>query len=705
MEREIHVLFGTQTGTTEMIASDVEDSLVAASMTPNSVRGLDEIEPGNLSNLGTVLVVCSTYGDGGMPDNAQTLFEKLCSEDAPDLSGLRFSILALGDSSYADFCAAGRKLDEQLAKLGAERIYQRTDCDMMYEDAAEAWTNGVIQVLAKAEESSESNEVMVQSAPQPIHVYFGTQTGTTEMVASDIEDALVESGLIPEVVAGLDEISPNDLSQPTTVLIICSTYGDGDVPDNTQIFYSALVAADAPQLDHIQYSVLAFGDSSYADFCAGGRKLDARIAELGAKRIHDLVKCDMMYEDAAETWTKGVISAISQSGNEATAPAKAAVPTLLTKDKLKWTRINPYPAKVMDARLLSKPCSAKEIMHYTLDLGDDGPRYEVGDTLNVIAQNDPALVAQWLARTKCDSKQAIAGHNDPLEVLLTKKFEISVPSRDLIEFVERRAGDEELSRLISNGDREALNAWLWGKDALDLMGYIPHQKLDADDFTTLFRPLLHRSYSIASSAKLNPRLIDLTVSTVRYENNGRCHGGVASTMLSDRIAIGERIDVFVTPNNSFRVPQDPTVPMIMVGPGTGVAPFRGFLQERLATGAKGMNWLFFGDQTRAHDFIYEDEMVAFLKESHLERLDLAFSRDQNQKIYVQDRMLESSADLFSALETGGYIYVCGDATRMAGDVDETLHKIIANEGRLDSAGARAYVDALKKEKRYIRDVY
>ncbi len=707
--REIHVFYGTQTGTTEMVASDIEDRLVAVSMPPASIRGLDEVEASDLAGLGIALIVCSTYGDGGMPDNAQAFYDALCADDAPDLTGLRFSVLAFGDSSYADFCAAGRKLDAQLEKLGAERIHSRTDCDIMYEEAAEAWTEGVIRTLADMQ-GFQSQQAAAESPAhgtpsRPVHIYFGTQTGTTEMVASDVEDALTEIGITPEKVAGLDEVTPADLTQPATVLIVCSTYGDGGMPDNAQTFYESLIAADTPRLDHVRYSVLAFGDSSYADYCAAGRKLDDRLSDLGAERLNDLAKCDVMYEAAAEAWIDSVVSALASTSSDGPAASVRPAAAAAGRKAPAWTRTNPYTATVVAARRLSRSGSAKEIMHYTLDLGEDGPRYEVGDALTIQPRNAPDLVAAWLQRTGLDGTQPLPGHDAPLEVLLHKTLEISVPSQKLVNFVERRAGDEELSRVVASGDREALAAWLRSKDALDLIGMLPHPHLDGHDLASLLPPLLPRSYSIASSPRLNPQYVDLTVSTVRYESGGRLHGGVTSTMLCDRIPVGGQVDVFVAPNNAFRVPADPTVPMIMVGPGTGIAPFRGFLQERKATGATGMNWLFFGDRSREHDFIYEDELQAYRASGHLHRLDLAFSRDQAHKIYVQDCMQAASRELYQAIEEGGHVYVCGDATRMAVDVDETLHDIVAKEGGLDHAGARDYVIALKRQKRYVRDVY
>jgi sulfite reductase (NADPH) flavoprotein alpha-component len=299
----------------------------------------------------------------------------------------------------------------------------------------------------------------------------------------------------------------------------------------------------------------------------------------------------------------------------------------------------------------------------------------------------------------------VAGHDKPLGTLLTEAFEISTPSRELIAEVARLSGDAELNHVLENGDRQALDAWLRGRDILDLLGMMPKDAMSLPDFISLLKPLQHRAYSIASSPKEHPGSIHLTVATIRYQSHGRARQGVASTFLADRVGEGKTAPIFLSPNRAFRVPENDAAPMIMIGPGTGVAPFRAFLQERRARGAKGRNWLFFGDQHRDRDFLYQDDFAAMQVSGLLTRLDLAFSRDQAEKVYVQHRMRENARELFAWLEDGGYLSVCGDATHMATDVEQALVEIIASEGAMSADDAEAYLDRLRKEKRYARDVY
>ncbi|WP_439604814.1 diflavin oxidoreductase, partial [Shinella sp.] len=329
--------------------------------------------------------------------------------------------------------------------------------------------------------------------------------------------------------------------------------------------------------------------------------------------------------------------------------------------------------------------------------------YEAGDALGVMPVNDPALVSLLLARLGADP-QTPAGEMS-LETALAQKFEISTPSRDLIAEVERRAGNEELTHVLRNGDKEALDAFLWGKDICDLLALAPPSAFPAADIVALLKPLQHRAYSISSSPHAAAGSVHLTIASVRYHADGRDRGGVCSTFLADRVAEGSSAGIFVSQNKSFRLPADNDAPVIMVGPGTGVAPFRAFLQERRARGAKGRNWLFFGDQHRDSDFIYADELSEMSRDGLLTHLDLAFSRDQQEKIYVQTRMRENGKALFTWLEEGAAFYICGDASRMARDVDTALTEIIATHGGLPDDRAADYVARLKREKRYLRDVY
>ena len=319
--------------------------------------------------------------------------------------------------------------------------------------------------------------------------------------------------------------------------------------------------------------------------------------------------------------------------------------------------------------------------------------------------NSPVLVDAILQRLGLGRDTVVHGLEKPLGDALTTAFEISTPSRELITEIGKRAGNDELSHILRHGDKEALDAWLWSKDTLDLLMLDPQMPLGADEFVGLLKPIQHRAYSISSSPLAAKGSVHLTIASVRYHSHGRDHGGVCSTYLADRVAEGEKAGIFVSPNKSFRVPADNDAPMIMVGPGTGIAPFRAFLQERQMRGASGRNWLFFGDQRRASDFIYEGELADMSRDGLVTRLDLAFSRDQAEKVYVQTRMRENGKALYAWLEEGGYFYICGDATRMAKDVEHVLQEIIMQHGGRTADAASDYVNGLKREKRYQRDVY
>lgn len=372
-----------------------------------------------------------------------------------------------------------------------------------------------------------------------------------------------------------------------------------------------------------------------------------------------------------------------------------------------WNRKNPYQATVLTNRVLSGPGSLKEVRHYAFALGDSGLVYEPGDGLGVRPINDPEVVDALIGRlcVSPDTTVTLEGAEQRLDELLTYSFEIGVPSMDLIEAVAERTGDDELGHVLSTGDRDSLDAWIWGKDVLDVLSIDPKLGMEPSELLDLLRPLQHRVYSIASSPLSHEGTVHVTVASVRYRSSERNHGGVCSTYLADRVGEGESAGVFLSPNKSFRLPSDDDVPVVMIGPGTGIAPFRAFLHERRARKASGRNWLFFGDQHRSSDFTYEDELTELLRDGVLNRLDLAFSRDQPDKIYIQHRMRESGKELYSWLEEGAHLYVCGDATRMAKDVDAALHDIVAEHGSCSSDRAEDYISKLKRDKRYLRDVY
>jgi sulfite reductase (NADPH) flavoprotein alpha-component len=541
------------------------------------------------------------------------------------------------------------------------------------------------------------------SAPA-LHVLYGSQTGNAESVAEDAAAAARTHGFAP-VVSALDDVDPATFASLGRVLIITSTYGEGEMPDNAELFWDALSAESAPRLDGVDFAVFALGDTGYDGFCQAGKLIDMRLEQLGAARIVSRVDCDVEFEDIAAAWiaeTLPLVAAVEGINGDGApaAPAEAAP----ARTKSQWTRKNPFPAALTVNRVLSGEQSAKEIRHFEFALADSGIEYEAGDALNVMPVNDTDLVRSLLDLLGLDGEVIPDGHDDTLEYLLTYRDEITAPNVDLLEAVAERTGNEELTYVLRHGDKTALDEWLWGRDILDVLSLEPTPEFSPEELLAVLKPLQHRAYSISSSPRIADGSVHLTVAAVRYGNDERERRGVCSTFLADRV--GENtVGIFVTKNKSFRVPSDDTAPMIMVGPGTGIAPFRGFLQERRARGATGKNWLLFGDQKRSCDYIYEDELADFVESGLLTRLDLAFSRDQAQKIYVQTRMKEHGAELFAWLEGGGHFYICGDASRMARDVDAALHEVIAEHGGMSDEQAVQYVTALKRGKRYVRDVY
>lgn len=572
-----------------------------------------------------------------------------------------------------------------------------------------AWLSGFLAGL-HSRLAIDGEGGAVASAPQqlaasPLHILYGTQTGNSEAVAMDAAAAARAAGMQPAVEA-LDDVDMARFATMKRVIVVASTYGEGEMPDNAQLFWEALSADTAPRLEAMSFGVLALGDTGYDGFCQAGKLIDTRLEQLGAKRMTPRVDCDVDYETAAGNWigeTMPLAAAIDAGAGEPAAPAAAV--TFSVQEKSPWNRKSPYSSTVAVNRILSGAASAKEIRHFEFDLGDSGISYEAGDALGVMPVNNPTLVSAILQQLGANADTAIDGLPQGLGTALTSGFEISTPSRDLITEVERRAANDELSHIIRHGDKEALDHWLWGKDILDLLQMLPAASMTASEFVGFLKPLQHRAYSISSSPLAANGHVHLTIASVRYSNNGRDRGGVCSTYLADQIATGDKAGIFLSQNKAFRVPADNDAPTIMVGPGTGIAPFRAFLQERQARGAKGRNWLFFGDQHRASDFIYEDELAAMSRDGVLTRLDLAFSRDQAEKVYVQTRMRENGKALYQWLEDGGHFYVCGDASRMAKDVDQALHDIVATHGGRSAEAAAEYVNGLKREKRYVRDVY
>lgn len=539
------------------------------------------------------------------------------------------------------------------------------------------------------------------AATTQLHILYGSQTGNAEALAQTAAKSARAKGLVP-VVQALGDVDLDVFATMRHVLIVTSTYGEGEMPDNAQLFWDAISASTAPRLEQMHFAVLAIGDTGYDGFCQAGKFIDMRLEQLGAKRVVDRIDCDIDYEEPSSEWLNSSMPQFAASAGSSGTVLESApeAPVIPGSNKS-----NPYAAALITNKRLSGEQSAKDIRHFEFDLTDSGLKYEAGDALGVIPVNEPSLVSLLLTQLNADYETPVPGFDRSLGDLLTYQFEISEPSRKLIEWVGQNTTNQELRHVLQHDDKDALGVWLWGKDSLDLLRLDLTRTLAVPEFVALLRPLQHRAYSISSSSKAHPNQVHLTVASVRYHSGGRNRGGVCSTYLAERVRRGEKPAIFISPNKAFRVPANNSAPLIMVGPGTGIAPFRAFLQERQATGAQGKNWLFFGDQHQEHDFIYQDELLAWRDNGLLTRLDLAFSRDQEKKIYVQSRMLEQGAELYAWLQEGAYFYVCGDASRMAKDVDNALYEVVRQFGGLSSERAADYVDQLKKEKRYLRDVY
>ena len=586
-----------------------------------------------------------------------------------------------------------------------------------------AWMNGFLAGLfSNANAATVTGPGPNPAAPpaKPLLIAFGSQTGSAQGLAKRLAKEAGNRGFSP-VVKELNAVAPAELATLARCVVITSTWGDGDPPDNAATFWSQLGAETTPRLENLSFAVLGLGDKNYADFCGAAKKFDERLAALGGKRLVPRGECDVDYEATAKTWLESLWPALEGTTNaaqELASPAPTAIaektpalPGELTpyppSPTPAYSRSNPFPARLKINRRLNRDGSQKDTRHFEITLAGSGLTYEAGDALGVVPTNCPALVGQLLATLGFSGDEPAADSGSAtLRQLLSTSLTITAPPPALVKEAASRAGQAELLALLEPARKADLDRWLFGRDVVDLLKACPGARFAPAEFAALLRKLQPRLYSISSSPKAHPGEVHLTVAAVRYEAHGRSRQGVCSGWLADRVRPDETpVPVFVQKSHGFRVPADLATPIIMVGPGTGIAPFRAFLEERRATGATGANWLFFGDQQRACDFLYEEELTAWSKDGLLTRLDLAFSRDQAEKIYVQDRMREHAGELWRWLEEGAHFYVCGDAKRMAKDVDAMLHAVIENAGGRTKDQAAEYVAALKAAKRYQRDVY
>ncbi len=591
--------------------------------------------------------------------------------------------------------------------------------------SAEALATGepFLQNLSNGAPASMQAPASATIAPLELLVLYGTESGNSEALADRLFKTTKKAGYKPTL-KNMSEISPAELKKHENIFTLVSTWGDGEPPETAETFFKAFMSEDI-DLKGKNFSVIALGDSSYEQFCQTGKDFDTRFEALGATRVVDREDCDVDFEDNYDSWSQSVLSKLEELKPEPatqTAPQAGATGfSAPTKSNagfaygvapqttaVAFDKSNPFPAETLTNINLNGTGSAKETIHLELSLEGSGLQYEVGDALAVIPKNADDVVEDFLAVSKLSGEDEVEVKKlgkVSLKDALKNHLDITALSRKVVKGYQEITKSSSLADLLSEERKAEFKSFLWGREIRDLFSIEPFTGT-AQDLVNILRKLPPRLYSIASSMKAHPDEVHLTVAAVRYDSFGKERKGVASTFLADDAKVGENVSVFVQKNKNFRLPEDPNKPIIMVGPGTGIAPFRAFIEERAETNAPGESWLFFGDQRYSYDFLYQLELQDHIKNGDLTKLDVAFSRDQPKKVYVQHKMLEKAEELWDWLDNkGANFYICGDANRMAVDVHKALIEIIKKQGGKSQDGAEQYLDTLKREKRYQRDVY
>jgi sulfite reductase (NADPH) flavoprotein alpha-component len=548
-----------------------------------------------------------------------------------------------------------------------------------------AWLSGYLAGLQAANDPQAVSPAAPPAKRAPLTILFGTESGNAEALAAQVRKAATKLGFAPKVV-DMADFTPTQAAATENLVVIASTWGEGDPPQRAVDFYEALLADDAPRFEKTRFAVLALGDRAYAQFCEIGRKIDERLATLGGARIVDRIECDLDFETPATGWIDSTLERLNAEVGVKDVGASVIHVDFARPGADAPTRARPFEAEIAESVRLTGSRSTSDTHHVALSLEGSGIVYEPGDSLGVVPSNDPALVDAVL-------KAAGLTGDNKLRGALTDRLDITTLTNKQIEDFAREIGSAPLS-----------TDWAAGRQIIDLLE-TASGALTAEQLTALLRPLPARYYSIASSRKAVGEEAHLLVAGLRYTSHGRDRAGVASVDITARHREGDKLKVFLRSNPHFRLPADNDRPVIMVGPGTGLAPFRGFLQEREATAAAGRNWLVFGHRNYTHDFLYQLELQDWLKSSLLTRLDVAFSRDQPEKRYVQNTLWDARSDLYAWLKDGAALYVCGDANAMAKDVHATLLRILADQGKQDETAAKAELDAIRRDGRYLRDVY
>jgi sulfite reductase (NADPH) flavoprotein alpha-component len=566
------------------------------------------------------------------------------------------------------------------------------------------WLNGYIQGFSASTFASADPETspatVERRAATPLTILYGTHTGRSEKIANEIHSEATTKNLESTLLA-MDQYKPRNLKNEKNLLIIVSTHGEGEPPVMADDFHEFVTGKRAPKLTGLNFSVLALGDKSYKHFCQTGIDIQQALLKAGASEIAGLVKCDVDYQPDADQWKQEVFNNLKSEPVEELPTTSQDKST--GNETITYSRKNPYEATILDKVRITGRESDKEVYHLEISLENSGIKYEPGDSLGVIAQNPGTLVDEILSTLKDDGSESLDTHAGKISFreALLHHHEITILTRDLIEKYAEKTNHKEVKKLIK--DDQKLETYLYGHDVLDLLNEFP-SKITAVDFLKILRPLPPRLYSISSSQEAVGEEVHITVSKVLYENKGRQRLGACSGHLAEHKEVDDQILIYIEKNPNFRLPANGS-PIIMVGAGTGIAPYRAFIQQREATGHKGKTWLFFGERRFSSDFLYQTEWQKYLKEGYLGKIDLAFSRDQKEKIYVQHKLQKQQKKIFKWLENDGVFYLCGDMKKMAKDVEATLLSIIEKQGGMTPERAKGYLKKLKKERRFQADVY
>ncbi|MEK8199382.1 assimilatory sulfite reductase (NADPH) flavoprotein subunit [Lysinibacillus sp. FSL M8-0134] len=564
------------------------------------------------------------------------------------------------------------------------------------------WLNGYLSApQATLEALVEDALPAVEPITKTMTILYGSQTGNSQGLAEKYASALKAQN-VDVTISSLGKFKATNLKKITNLLLIVSTHGEGDPPDQAIQFYEFLHSKRAPKLEHLHYSVLALGDSSYEFFCKTGKDFDEQFAKLGAKRIVPRTDCDVDYDDAAAQWFLAVEKEFLQQTTAVTATQTKENQGLGDST---YSRKNPFYAEVLENINLNGRGSNKETRHLELSIEGANFHFEPGDSIGIQPENDEQLVSALLTALEFNPETEVTVLDEAITIkqALQKKLEITVLSKPLLEKVSAYTKHPEFLKLL-----EEPNAWkdyAEGRDLLDVVEDFAPFTWSAQQFVEMLRKIPARLYSIASSQKANSEEVHLTISKVSYETNGRQRLGVCSGSISERIQPGDTLPIYVHKNPNFRLPENEDTPIIMIGAGTGVAPYRAFLEEREELGIEGKAWLIFGDQHFVTDFLYQTDWQRWLASGTLSQMHVAFSRDTEKKVYVQHKLQEHAASFYEWLEQGAVIYVCGDKKSMAADVDATIHQIIEQQGQKTPEEAKSFVKELKQQKRYQRDVY